>query len=382
MMLDLRTADLAGKRVLYRADYNVPMQGDHIEDPYRITESFATLDFLIERGAKIIIVSHLGRPDGHEVPELSLRPIAAYLADHYDNHNVHVAHKLFDPAVTATIDAMRPGDMMVLPNIRFFAEEEQNASGFARNLAEFADVFVLDAFACAHRAHASIVGPAQFLPAYPGFLLQKEMDMLGGLLESPQSPFVVIMGGAKVSDKIGVIKTIGAKADKILIGGAMANTFLLAQGENIGASKAEPDQRGVAENLLHEFGSKLFLAPGYVKEESEGTFRYLDIDTKSVEFFKTQLADAKTIFWNGSLGYTEDERYAAGSATIAQYLAERTDAGVTTIVAGGDTVEMISSMGIHDHISFVSTGGGAALELLEGTKLPGVAALESAAAQG
>jgi phosphoglycerate kinase len=291
---------------------------------------------------------------------------------------VHMVHKLFDPAVEQTIANLGAGDMVLLPNIRFFAEEEENAAGFGQYLASLADVFVLDAFACAHREHASIVGPTQFLPSYPGFLMEKELQMLGGLTKEPKHPFVVIMGGAKVSDKIDIMQKLGTVADKILIGGAMANTFLLAQGEDIGASKAEAEKRGVAENLMHEYGAKLFLAPGYVKEEIEGTFRYLDIDQKSVEQFKQHLSDAQTIFWNGSLGYTEDERYAVASKAIAQYLTERTAAGATTIIAGGDTVDMVSQLGIHDQLSFVSTGGGAALEFLGGTVLPGVAALEVA----
>lgn len=373
-MHTLHDASLKGKRVLYRPDYNVPVKGGEIQDPFRITATFPTLDYLMEQGAKIIIASHLGRPEGHVMEEFSLRPVAEFLADHYHNRTVRLAHQIYLDEITDTTKRMKAGDILVLPNVRFFEGEEKNNQEFARNLAAVADVYVNDAFACSHRAHASIVGPPHFLPSYPGFLMEKELENLGLLLQDPPRPFVVIMGGAKVSDKIDVIKSLGRIADTILIGGAMANTFLLAQGEKIGESKAEPDKRHVAEQLMHEFGNKLFLAPDYVKEGEGAHFRYLDIGPKAVEQFKERMKDAKLVFWNGSLGYTEEAPYDKGSTEIAKFLAEST---AKTVVAGGDTVELISRLDLHEKFDFISTGGGAALEFLgSGGKLPGIEALE------
>ena len=373
-MLSLKDADLKGKRVLYRPDYNVPLKGGVIQDDFRITSTYPTLDYLIEQGAKIIIVSSVGRPDGHVIDELSLRPIAEHLADHYRNSVVRMANQLFAPEVEGTIADMKNGDIFVLPNIRFYEGEEANIESFGHQLAAMADIYVDDAFANAHRAHASMVAPPKYLPSYPGFLMEKEVGHLGKILKDPERPFVVIMGGAKVSEKMEVIRTLGKIADTILIGGAMANTFLLAQGEAIGDSKAEPDKRHLAEQLMHELGTKLFLAPDYVKDGEGEHFRYLDIGEKSIAMFKEKMKEAKTVFWNGSLGYTEEAPYDKGSREIAEYMATL---DATTIIAGGDTVEMVTVLNIHDKFTFVSTGGGAALEFLAGDELPAVTALES-----
>lgn len=378
-MNKLRDAQLAGKRVLYRPDYNVPLKNGEIHDDFRITATYPTLDFLMEQGAKIIIVSHLGRPDGHVMEEFSLKPVAEAIANHYKGKSrVQMANQLFNPQVDAAIASMQGGDILILPNVRFFEGEESNNDVFGHQLADLADVFVLDAFACAHRAHASIVAPAKYLPSYAGFLMEKELEHLGSLVNDPAHPFVVIMGGAKVSDKIEMVKLLGEKADTILVGGAMANTFLLAQGEPVGDSLVEKDKRYVAEELMHTLGAKLFLAPDYVKDGEGEHFRYLDIGEKSIAQFKERMADAKLIFWNGSLGYTEEAPYDKASREVAEFLAERTAAGVTTIVAGGDTVDMITRLKMHDKLTFVSTGGGAALEFLSGKELPGVAALNNA----
>ncbi len=380
-MNKLRGAQLSGKRVLYRPDYNVPLKNGQIHDEFRITATYPTLDFLMEQGAKIIIVSHLGRPDGHVMEEFSLRPVAEALANHYKGKSrVQMANQLFNPQVDSTIANMQGGDILVLPNVRFFEGEESNNDVFGHQLSELADVFVLDAFACAHRAHASIVAPAKYLPSYAGFLMEKELEHLGSIVNDPVHPFVVIMGGAKVSDKIEMMKLLGEKADTILVGGAMANTFLLAQGEPVGDSLVEKEKRYVAEELMHTLGAKLFLAPDYVKDGEGEHFRYLDIGEKSIAQFKERMADAKLIFWNGSLGYTEEAPYDKASREIAEFLAERTKDGVTTIVAGGDTVDMITRLKMHDKLTFVSTGGGAALEFLSGKELPGVAALNNATA--
>ena len=373
-MNNLRTADLKGKTVFYRPDYNVPLKDGEIQDSFRIDATEETLEYFIEQGAKVVIGVHIGQPNGVRAPEFETRPVAEYLADKYPEHTIQLAHGVSEPEVLAAVKSLKPGDMLLLPNLRFYPGEEANDPAFAAQLAALGEVYVNDAFAVDHRAHASIVGVPALLPHYPGFLLQKELDTLGGLLKAPSHPFVVIMGGAKVSDKIEVIKALAKVADTILIAGAMANTFLLAKGENISDSKAEADKVDVAKSLLSEFGEKLVIAADFVKEGDDAKFKYLDIGEKAIEQFKGYLKDAKTIFWNGSLGYTEDPRYAKASTAIAEYIAGLT--GVISIVAGGDTVEMITQLDLHSNFTFVSTGGGAALELLGGSELPAVAALE------
>ena len=374
-MLSLKDADLKGKRVFYRPDYNVPLKDGKIQDDLRIKATLPTLEFLMEQGAKIIIGCHLGRPDGERKPEFELRPVAEYLANQFPKLKMHLAHEVDAPEVTETIEAMGPGDMLLLPNLRFFAQEEANDEAFAKILAGLADVYVNDAFACDHRAHASIAGVPALLPHYPGYLLEHELATLGSLLKEPAHPFVVIMGGAKVSDKIEVIQTLAKQADHILIGGAMANTFLLAKGEHIGQSLAEAEKVDVAKKLIEELGEKLILAKDFVKDSEDAeNFKYMDIGEESVAEFETYLKEAKTIFWNGSLGYTEDAKFAKASAAIATYIGDLK--GVTSIVAGGDTDQMIDEVHLRDKFSFISTGGGAALEFLAGKSLPGVAALE------
>lgn len=372
-MNNLREADLHGKTVLYRPDYNVPIEKGVIQDDFRITATYPTLDFMREQGAKIVILSHLGRPDGHVLEEFSLRPVAEHLAKHYNKSTVRLAKQPFAPEVEQALQAMKPGDLLLIENIRYFEGEESNNEQFGHQLAALGDVYVNDAFACDHRAHASIVAPPKYLPSYPGFLLEGELENLGKILNGVEHPFVVILGGAKVSDKIEMVRSLGKVADTLLIGGAMANTFLLAQGENIGESKAEPEKRHLAEQLMHELGEKLFLAPDYVKEGEGDKFRYLDIGEKSIAMFKEKLKDAKMVFWNGSLGHTEEEPYDKATKEIAQFLSEL---DAITVVAGGDTVEMITRLNLHDKFTFISTGGGAALEFLTGEKLPAIQALE------
>lgn len=373
-MKTLKDLECQGKVVFYRPDYNVPLKDGVIQDDFRITATFPTLDVLIEKGAKIVIGAHLGRPDGKPSPEFELRPVAERLADQYEDQTVRLAHEIEAPEVKDALAEMQAGDILVLPNLRFYAGEEANDQEFAKTLASLADFYVNDAFACDHRAHASIVGVAELLPAYPGLLLQKELTNLGALLKRPEKPFVVVMGGAKVSDKIEVIRSLGKIADSILIGGAMANTFLLAQGEDIGKSLAEPEKVELAKKLMEELGDKLILAEDYVQDGEGAEARYMDIGDKAVEDFKAQLSEAKTIFWNGSLGYTEDPRFAKASQAIAEYIGGLKD--VTSIVAGGDTVEMITRLKLHDNFTFISTGGGATLEFLAGDELPGVKYLQ------
>lgn len=377
-MKNLKEADLAGKKVLYRPDYNVPLKDGVIQDDYRITATFPTIDYLIKQKCRIIIASHLGRPDGKENPEFDLRPIAIRLADQYENQVVRYAHSIKDKEVSQAIEQMNEGDILLLPNVRYYPEEEANGAAFAKSLAGLAEVYVNDAFACDHRAHASIVGVPALIPGYPGFLLEKELENLGEIMLSPKKPFVVIMGGAKVSDKIEVIESLAKVADQVIIGGAMANTFLLAQGEEVGNSLVEKDKVDLAKKLIDELGDKLILPVDYVKDEEhaddEKDFSYLDLGEKTVDNMIEYLDKAKTIFWNGCLGKTEDERYAISTQEVAEYIANLK--GVKSIVAGGDTVETITKLNLHSKFSFVSTGGGAALELLAGKDLPGVSALE------
>lgn len=375
-MKDLHKADLSGKKVIYHPDYSVPLKDGEIQDDYRIISTFPTLDFLIEKGAKIIIATKVGDPKGKVVPELSTRPIAQYLADHYPDHVVRLANEIASPEVTAAIEEMQAGDMIVLPNLRFYPGEQEKSEEFAKQLADLGEVYVNDAFAVDHRADASLVQTPKLMPdRYPGFLLEKELEHLGSLTKKPATPFVVVMGGAKVSDKIEVVRKLGKVADTILVGGAMANTFLLAKGEDISDSLAEADKVDLAKALMEEFGEKLVLAVDYVKDTEEGPkFRYLDIGEKSVAQFKEYLSKAKTVFWNGSLGFTEDEKYMKASKEIAEHIASLK--GVTSIIAGGDTVETITHLNMRDAFTFVSTGGGAALEFLAGDELPGVRALE------
>lgn len=374
-MKTLNELECQDKKVFYRPDYNVPIKNGVIVDDFRIISTFPSLDILMEKGAKIIIGTHLGRPDGKVVPELELRPIAEALADHYEDRVIRLAHAIEAVEVEKAISEMRPGDILILPNLRFYPGEEANDPEFANVLADLADFYVNDAFACDHRAHASIVGVPGQIPGFAGPLLEKELSNLGNLLEDPAHPFVVVMGGAKVSDKIEVIHNLAKLAEHILIGGAMANTFLLAEGEEIGKSLAESEKLEVAKDLMKDLGDKLILASDFVKDDPKSAdFRYLDLGEESVKNFKEYLGKAKTVFWNGSLGYTEDDRYIGASKAIAEFLAGLK--GVTTVVAGGDTVEMITKLDLHDKFSFVSTGGGAALEFLAGDKLPGVEVLK------
>ena len=373
-MNTLSQLDLAGKTVLYHPDYSVPMKDGKIADDYRIVVTYPTLDYLIKQNCKIVIVSKMGDPKGQYVAELELRPVAEVIADHYPDHVLRLAHEIDAPEVTAAIAEMQPGDMLMLPNIRFYPEEQTGDVEFGKRLAALADVFVADEFPVIHRADASNVIPPTILPSAAGIQLEKELSTLGGLLKSPAQPFVVIMGGAKVSDKIEVMRKLAAVADTILIGGAMANTFLLAKGEDIGDSLAEHDKVEVAKSLMEEFGDKLVLATDFAKDDEKAAkFRYLDIGSKSIDLFKEHLKDAKTIFWNGSLGYTEDPKYAVASTEIAKFISARKD--VVSVVAGGDTVELVTRLKMRDDFTFVSSGGGAALDLLAGVELPGVIAL-------
>ena len=395
-----------------RVDYNVPMEDKDgqmvINDTTRIKETLPTLDLLVKQGARIILMAHLGRPDGKREPSMSLRPVAAKLSDML-GAPVAFLDDCIGERVEKYVSTMKNGDIVLLENVRFYAEEEDNEPVFAEKLARVADVYVNDAFGAAHRAHASTAGVAQVLakrnaPRAAGLLMERELKFLGDELENPAKPFVVILGGAKVSDKIKVIDRLLEKADTILIGGAMAYTFKLALGEKVGKSLVEPDrvdmaksaldkaeQRGVQfllpqDNIvatpvktdkLNKKGKPIFdlQNPRTVKGSFPDDVEGLDIGPETVKRFSEEVRKAKTILWNGPMGLFEDPRFAEGTFAVARAVAEATKAGAKSIIGGGDSVKAINKAKLGDEVTFMSTGGGASLEFLEGRELPGVAAL-------
>ena len=396
--LSIRDVDVRGKRVLVRVDFNVPIKenGDKIEitDDTRIREALPTINYLREHKAKTILMSHFGRPKGKRVPKYSLRPVGDYLHD-LIKHPVAFAHETIGKIPDEIIAGMKEGDVTLLENLRFQAEEEANDSKFAAALADLGDVYVNDAFGAAHRAHASTAGIAMFVNVRAmGFLMEKELKYLHEELDKPAKPFVVIMGGSKVSDKIGVLKALMNKADAILIGGAMANTFFKAEGIPIGASRVEADKTNLANELVDlakQRGGK-FLLPIDVIETEEikagakkrntsrlsrergiaDGWQAVDIGRATIALFEEEIAKAKTILWNGPVGIFEIPDFADGTIAIAEALAK---SGATTVIGGGDSVTAVKQAGLADKMTFISTGGGASLELLEGKTLPGVAAL-------
>jgi phosphoglycerate kinase len=398
MKLSLRDLDVRGKRVLVRVDFNVPMEtrGDNFEitDDTRIRETLPTINYLREHGAKTILMSHLGRPNGKRVEKYSLRPVGLHLHS-LINHPVIFSHDTTGRVPEEIIQSLQNGDLALLENLRFQPEEEANDPKFAQALARFGDFYVNDAFGVAHRAHASTVGVTRFVSkSAMGFLMEKELKYLHQELDRPAKPFLVIMGGAKVSDKIGVLKALMEKADAVLIGGAMANTFFMAQGVPIGKSRVEADKLDLAKELLtvaKKRGVKFLLPIDVVETQeiragalSRNTSRLspqhgitdgwqaVDIGTATVALFQEEIAKAKTILWNGPMGVFEIPDFAEGTIAIAEALAE---SSATTIIGGGDSVTAVTQAGLAEKMTFVSTGGGAALELLEGKELPGVAAL-------
>jgi len=382
----VKDINVTGKRVLMRVDFNVPLAEGKVADDTRLRAALPTIQYLLDQGAKVILMSHLGRPKGKVVEELRMDPVAERLSELL-GRPVRKLDDCVGDEVKAAVAEMRPGDVILLENTRFHPEERKNDPDFAKKLAELADVFVNDAFGAAHRAHASTVGVTQYLPAVAGLLMEKELNFLGKALESPERPFVALLGGAKISDKIGVIQNLLTRVDALLIGGGMANTFLKAQGYEVGQSLVEDESLGVAKELLERAGEKLalpvdavvadrFAADAASKavsvDEVPPDWRILDIGPRTVELFKEKLAGARTVVWNGPLGVFEFPKFAAGTEAIARFLA---DLEATTIIGGGDVVAAVRRAGVADRITHVSTGGGAALEFLEGKELPGVAAL-------
>jgi len=412
--LTIKDIELNGQRVLVRVDYNVPMEekdgGMVINDDTRIRATLPTLDYLVEKGAKILLAAHLGRPRGQREASLSLRPVAQQLSDLLGRPVAFVDDCVGDK-VDQTAAALKPGDILLLENVRFYAEEEANDPAFAARLAANADVYVNDAFGAAHRAHASTAGVAKVISerggaCAAGLLMERELQFLGDELEAPQRPFVVILGGAKVSDKIAVIDRLLDKADSLLIGGAMAYTFKLAKGLKVGKSLVEPDKVDVAREAMEKaarLGVELLLPsdntvvtpvvtdklnkkgkpilafenPRHntepdIPDNEEG----VDIGEHTASAYGEKIAQAKTILWNGPMGIFEDPRFAHGTFAVAKAVAHATSqGGAKSIIGGGDSVKALNQSGLGDQVTFMSTGGGASLEFLEGKELPGVAAL-------
>jgi phosphoglycerate kinase len=386
---NIKDIDVKGKRALVRVDFNVPMEGGQVTDDRRIRAALPTINYLLDKGAAVILMSHLGRPKGGPDPKYSMAPVAAKLQDLL-GRPVKFVNDCVGPEVEAACRAMQPGDMTVLENTRFYKEEEKNNPEFSAKLAALGDVYVNDAFGSAHRAHASTEGVTQTLrPAVAGFLMEKELEYLGMALANPARPFLAIMGGAKISDKIAVIENLLSKVDSLLIGGGMANTFFVAQGYKVGKSLVEEAALDTAKKLLAEQADKLVLPVDCViasefKADAESKivpidevpddWMILDIGPATIAHFANRLAAAKTVVWNGPMGVFEMPRFAEGTFAVAKALAGLPDA--TTIIGGGDSAAAAEQSGLADKMSHISTGGGASLEFLEGQVLPGVAALD------
>jgi len=384
----IRDVEVQGKRALVRVDFNVPLKESKVGDDTRIRAALPTIRYLLEHGAAVVLMSHLGRPKGVD-EKLRLGPVGVRLGELL-GRPVRVLPECVGPEVEATVRAMKPGEVVLLENLRFHAEEEKNDPAFAGQLARLGELYVNDAFGTAHRAHASTEGVAHHLPAVAGLLMEQELAALGKALESPERPFIAILGGAKISDKIGVIQNLLGKVDALLIGGGMANTFLKAQGYATGDSLVEEEALPTARQLLEEARQRRLrlilpvdavVADAFAAAAARKTvgvdqvpagWRILDIGPRTVDAFRQALQGAHTVVWNGPLGVFEFAPFAEGTRAIAQALAE---SGAFSIVGGGDSVAAVQETGLADRIGHISTGGGASLEFLEGRSLPGVEAL-------
>ena len=387
--MSVKDIDVAGKKVLVRCDFNVPLKEGVITNDKRIVAALPTIKYLKENGAKVILCSHLGRPKGEWLPEFSLAPVAKRLSELLECE-VRMSKDVIGEDAKDISATLKEGEVALLENVRYYKEETKNAPEFAKELASLAEIFVNDAFGTAHRAHASTTGVADYIPAVCGFLIQKEIDVMGKALDNPVRPFVAVLGGAKVSDKIGVITNLLEKVDTLIVGGAMAYTFLKAEGHNVGISLCEEDKLELACELLakaKEKGVSLLLPVDHIaadkfdenaepvavegKDIPEGLMG-MDIGPKSVELFKDAVKNAKTVIWNGPMGVFEFKNFAGGTFAVAEAIAE-TDC--ISIIGGGDSVAAVTKLGFADKMTHISTGGGASLEFLEGLELPGIAAL-------
>ena len=383
----IRDIDVTGKRVLVRVDFNVPLSEGTVSDDTRIRAALPTIQYLLDRKAALILCSHLGRPKDKVVDELRMDPVARRLAELLGRPVIKL-DECIGPEVEAAALAAKPGDVILLENTRFHPEETKNDPAFAAKLAALADLYVNDAFGTAHRAHASSEGVAHYLPAVAGLLMEKELEFLGSALASPRRPFVAILGGAKISDKIGVIDNLLGQVDALLIGGGMANTFLMADRYDVAESLVEEGSLDTARDLMVRAGNKLVLPVDVtVADRFEADafsqvvsvagvpprWRILDVGPRTLELFQERLAGARTVVWNGPMGVFEFPKFALGTEAVARMLAALPDA--TTIIGGGDSIAAVKRAGLDGKMSHISTGGGASLEFLEGKTLPGVAAL-------
>ena len=392
MKKTIRDIDVSGKKVLVRCDFNVPMQDGEITDDIRIVSALPTIKYLVENKAAVILMSHMGRPKGEPKPEFSLKPVADRLEKLLGQEVIFAkSDVVVDESVETAAAALEPGQVMLLENVRYRAEETKNAEPFTGQLAKLGELFVNDAFGTAHRAHCSTAGLAAYMPAVSGFLIEKEVKFLGEALENPERPFVAIMGGAKVGDKIPVIENLMKKVDKLIIGGGMSYTFFKAMGYGIGTSLLDADSIDLAKSLLakaEETGVELILPVDAVcakefdnnsekvvcpREAITDDVMGMDIGPKTVELFQSVIADAKTVVWNGPCGVFEMPNFAEGTKAVAKALAE---SDAITIIGGGDSAAAVEQFGYADKMTHISTGGGASLEFLEGKELPGIACLE------
>jgi len=388
----VRDIDVSGKKVLVRCDFNVPIDSEtgRITDNRRIRGAIPTIQYLLDNKAKVILCSHLGRPKGEFNPKYSLKPVAEELSKLLGKE-VKLAKDVVGEDAKNLADNVKEGEAILLENVRFHSEEEKNDPEFSKKLASFAEIYVNDAFGTAHRAHSSTAGVADYLPAVSGFLIEKELKFLGGALDNPERPFVAILGGAKVSDKIGVIEKLIDKVDTLIIGGGMAYTFYKAQGHHIGTSICEEDKLDLAKELLEKAKSKgvelILPIDNHVSSEysNDGEDKFvesteipdgfmgLDIGPQTIEKFKNVLKDAKTVVWNGPLGVCEFSKFEVGTKEVAKLLASL---DAITVIGGGDSAAAIEQLGLADKMTHISTGGGASLEFLEGKVLPGIACLQ------
>ncbi len=383
----VRDVYLKRKRVLMRVDFNVPMQNGQITDETRIRASLPTIQYVLDQGAALILMSHLGRPKGGFEAEFSLKPASEVLAGLL-GRPVQMAPDCIGPQVEGMVRALKPGQVLMLENTRFHPEEERNDPEFARQLAALAEIYVNDAFGSAHRAHASTEGVAHFLPAVAGFLMEQELEYLGRATSTPEHPYIVILGGAKISDKIAVVEHLLGKCDTLIIGGGMANTFLAARGYDMQESLVEAGAMDMARAVMARAGERLLLPVDAVVAEAfeaeaqarivnvdqvPAGWRVMDIGPQSIQRFRAALQGARLIVWNGPMGVFEMPRFAEGTFAMARLLAE---SGAITVVGGGDSVSAVKKAGVATQITHVSTGGGASLEFLEGKELPGVAVLQ------